>query len=53
MSKYGYLEVFLMVPSISRYRESTVYVFVDLLNANIMIKKLYVKESVKTAAISC
>ena len=25
MSKYGYLEVFHRVPSISRYRESTVY----------------------------
>ena len=24
MSKYGYLEVFMMVPSMSRYRESTV-----------------------------
>ena len=26
MSKYGYLEVFQRVPSISRYREWTVYV---------------------------
>ena len=27
MSKYGYPEVFQRVPSTSRYRESTVYVF--------------------------
>ena len=29
MSKYGYLEVFQRVPSNSRYRESTVYCFLN------------------------